>query len=653
MLKNLNLKTLLIAGFGLVILLLLVVSTSALLGIGSSGTGFSDYRGLANDSNLARNLQTTMIGTRMQVKDFIISKSDKDIRQFQEYGDRTTGLVDRAKLALIDDPKGTLLITTIESELAAYKKDFSDIIRLNEEREDEVKKRLYVQAIKTREIMGSIIERSYGEKEITSTYLSNVAQKRLILGRLYVVKYLQSSDESDYNRAILELATKLPKDVIALEDALSNKKSSDELREFSNELDLYVNSIKATYELILESDDIIQVMLDERGPLIAENTDAVKESLKDSQALLGKSVQENNQTTESIVTWVSVVAVLLGIVTVIIIIRDVIHKVGGEPNVVSDIARNIALGRLDVELDMDETKVTGILAQIITMRNKLTEVVEQILSNSQQISSAATQVSNTASSLSGAASEQAASVEETSSSIEQMGASIAQNNENARNTDTIATVSADAAKQGGDAVSDTVVAMKQIADKITIIEDIAYQTNMLALNAAIEGARAGEHGKGFAVVAAEVRKLAERSQIAASEISSLTKDSVTIAETAGTLLEKMVPDIIQTAGLVQEISAASEEQSSGVSQISKAMQQLDVVTQQNASGSEELAATAEEMQAQSKNLSSAVSFFQIKGSDSSKPGQFNHSSDKNASLDKYDNSGVDKIAVDKSKFERF
>ena len=653
MLKNLNLKTLLIAGFGLVILLLLVVSTSALLGIGSSGTGFSDYRGLANDSNLARNLQTNMIGTRMQVKDFIISKSDKDIRQFQEYGDTTTGLVDRAKLALIDDPKGTQLITTIESELAAYKKDFSDIIRLNEEREEEVKNRLYVQAIKTREIMGSIIDRSYGEKEITSTYLSNVAQKRLLLGRLYVVKYLQSSDESDYTRAILELATKLPKDVIALEDALSNKKSSDELREFSNELDLYVNSIKATYELILESDDIIQVMLDERGPLIAENTDDLKESLKDSQALLGKNVQENNQTTESIVTWVSLVAVLLGIVTVIVIIRDVIHKVGGEPNVVSDIARNIALGRLDVELDMDETKVTGILAQIITMRNKLTEVVEQILSNSQQISSAATQVSNTASSLSGAASEQAASVEETSSSIEQMGASIAQNNENARNTDTIATVSADAAKQGGDAVSDTVVAMKQIADKITIIEDIAYQTNMLALNAAIEGARAGEHGKGFAVVAAEVRKLAERSQIAASEISSLTKDSVTIAETAGTLLEKMVPDIIQTAGLVQEISAASEEQSSGVSQISKAMQQLDVVTQQNASGSEELAATAEEMQAQSKNLSSAVSFFQIKGSDSSKPGQFNHSSDKNASLDKYDNSGVDNIAVDKSKFERF
>jgi methyl-accepting chemotaxis protein len=648
MLKNLNLKTLLIAGFGLVIILLLVVSTSALVGIGGSGTGFTEYRGLANDSNLARNLQTNMIGTRMQVKDFIISKSDKDIRQFQEYGDLTTGLIDKAKIALTD-PKRAQLITSIETELDAYKKDFSDIVKLNEESEDEVQNRLFIKAVKTREIMGSIIKRSYRDSELRSTFLSNEAQKRLLLGRLYVIKYLQSNHEKDYNRALLELSTNLPKDVIALESARINQKSSEELRSFSTELDHYVNSFKAAHGLIEESNEIIFGMLDERGPLIAKNTKSVKESLKDSQASLGINVQDNNQTTENIVTWVSLIAVLLGIMTVIIIIRDVLHKVGGEPNIVSEIARNIAMGRLDIQLDMDESKTTGILAQIITMRNKLTEVVEQILSNSEQISSAATQVSNTAASLSGAASEQASSVEETSSSIEQMGASIAQNNENAQNTDTIATVSADAAKQGGSAVSDTVVAMKQIANKISIIEDIAYQTNMLALNAAIEGARAGEHGKGFAVVAAEVRKLAERSQIAASEISSLTTDSVAIAETAGTLLEKMVPDIIQTAGLVQEISASSEEQSAGVSQISKAMQQLDVVTQQNASGSEQLAATADEMQAQSKNLTSAVSFFRIKGSDSSTPGKNRHSSDKNSSLDQ----GAENTAVDKSKFERF
>lgn len=203
-------------------------------------------------------------------------------------------------------------------------------------------------------------------------------------------------------------------------------------------------------------------------------------------------------------------------------------------------------------------------------------------------------------------------VEQTSSSIEQMEASISQNSKNAQTTDKIANESTSAAKEGGEAVSGAVEAMMQIAEKISIIEDIAYQTNMLALNAAIEAACAGDHGKGFAVVAAEVRKLAERSQIAASEISGLTGSSVKVAEKAGMLLEKMVSDITRTAELIQEISAASDEQSSGVGQITSAMQQLDKVTQQNATGSEQLAATAEEMQAQSTNLQQVVSFFQLK-----------------------------------------
>ncbi|OCX17466.1 HAMP domain-containing methyl-accepting chemotaxis protein [Pseudomonas graminis] len=226
-----------------------------------------------------------------------------------------------------------------------------------------------------------------------------------------------------------------------------------------------------------------------------------------------------------------------------------------------------------------------------------------------QAASASEQVSATAQSMSQATSEQAASVEETSASIEQMSASINQNTENAKVTDGMASKAAKEATEGGDSVQQTVVAMKKIAQRISIIDDIAYQTNLLALNAAIEAARAGEHGKGFAVVAAEVRKLAERSQVAAQEIGELSSSSVDMAEKAGKLLGEMVPSINKTSDLVQEISAASEEQAAGVAQINTAMTQLNQVTQQNASSSEELAATAEEMSSQAEQLQQAMSFF--------------------------------------------
>ncbi|MBC8159061.1 MAG: MCP four helix bundle domain-containing protein [Alphaproteobacteria bacterium] len=242
---------------------------------------------------------------------------------------------------------------------------------------------------------------------------------------------------------------------------------------------------------------------------------------------------------------------------------------------------------------------------------KLSEVISEVNSAATNIAGASEEVSATAQSMSQATSEQAASVEETSASIEQMSASINQNTENAKVTDGMATQASGEAEQGGEAVKETVSAMKSIAGKIGIIDDIAYQTNLLALNAAIEAARAGEHGRGFAVVAAEVRKLAERSQVAAQEIGELAESSVEMAESAGKLLDTIVPSIKKTSDLVQEIAAASEEQSSGAGQINSAMDQLNKITQQNASSSEELAATSEEMSGQAAQLQELMAFFTV------------------------------------------
>ena len=280
------------------------------------------------------------------------------------------------------------------------------------------------------------------------------------------------------------------------------------------------------------------------------------------------------------------------------------------------LAQRVAAGELDATIAIDGRDEIGMLQSALKeMTLKLRETIAQVRAGADALAGAATQVSATAQSLSQGTSEQAASVEETTAGLEEMSASITQNAENAGQTEQMALQGGRDAAESGAAVSQTVTAMSTIAGKISIIEDIAYQTNLLALNAAIEAARAGEHGRGFAVVATEVRKLAERAQVAATEINRLAEDSVVVAKQSGDRITALVPSIARTAELVQEVAAASREQSSGVNQINKAMGQMDQVTQRNASAAEELASTAEELSSQAEALQQLVAIFQIGGAD--------------------------------------
>jgi methyl-accepting chemotaxis protein len=292
-----------------------------------------------------------------------------------------------------------------------------------------------------------------------------------------------------------------------------------------------------------------------------------------------------------------------------VFIARVIARAIGEAR---DVLKKVSLGDLTTKIVVETKDETGQLLEALQNTvSKLSQIIGEVRSGATALSSASSQVAASSQSLSQGTSEQAASVEETTASLEQMNASITQNAENARQCETMATKGSADAVSSGAAVKETLQAMKSIAGKISIIEEIAYQTNLLALNAAIEAARAGEHGRGFAVVATEVRKLAERAQTASKEIGVMASASVSVAERSGGLLAELVPAIEKTTSLVQEVTAASSEQAGGVQQMTKAVGQLDQVTQRNASAAEELAGTAEELAGQAEALQQQVSFFKL------------------------------------------
>jgi methyl-accepting chemotaxis protein len=335
---------------------------------------------------------------------------------------------------------------------------------------------------------------------------------------------------------------------------------------------------------------------------IAYSTASIKKSITNSILIIAAS------------TLTAVICFAFGIV---LLVRSVTRPLRECVAVTGRLAR----GELNIAINSDRTDELGQLQESMkSMVVTLSRVVMKVKAAAASVSTMSADINDSSSRMSQGSTEQAASAEEVSSSIEEMNAAIRQNADNAQQTEKIALKSSGDALESGKAVNQAVSAMKEIAGKISIIEEIARQTNLLALNAAIEAARAGEHGKGFAVVAAEVRKLAERSQAAAGEISLLSTSSVEVAEMTGVMLTRLVPDIQKTAELVQEISASSKEQASGANQINNAIQQLNEVIQQNATGAEEMSSTAEELASQAEQLNDSIAFFKVEQDQAAEPG---------------------------------
>lgn len=333
------------------------------------------------------------------------------------------------------------------------------------------------------------------------------------------------------------------------------------------------------------------------------------EKLRVQTDLLVQEKYTSFDSVEMIILSLTTIAIIVGILIGFVIARSIMNTLGGEPAKVAAIADFIAQGKLD--LTFQNKKYVGLHRNMIVMVEKLKKIVTDVYNGAESITQASMQLSTSSQQLSSGASDQAASSEEVSASMEEMAANIQQTSENSQRGEEISVKAIDNVEEGQVATEKTVVSMKEIAEKVSVISEIARQTNILALNAAVEAARAGVTGKGFAVVAAEVRRLAENSQTSAEEIDEMCHMSVTVAENAGQIFKDLVPTITEMVELVKDINNSSKEQNSGAEQVNGAIQQLNNITQQNAASSEEMASSSEELLTQADRLKQTVGFFDI------------------------------------------
>lgn len=515
-----------------------------------------------------------------------------------------------------------ILDKSMENMTAIYKKVSADASALEEIISEEIDSRL--QENKEGESTQAILFEEVPLVDMANEIKIAIAQTRLILEEYAQAMELTQLDtlEKKYSDLINEFDAIViailkggeiggNKIVATDNDTIANAvmKMDKDHAEFQEQSNVLMTSHRTILQQYAVSKKIMN-RFDEYGQsasaLLTEVDDLARKGMVNAKLSAAVSKKEAVTMLLAVCGASVLLGLLLGIITA--------KGITGPLNKGVAFGKAIAEGNLTAELDVNQKDEIGILTSALSdMAHKLRSIAREINGAADNVASGSEQLSASAQEMSQGATEQAASVEEISSSMEEMAANINQNADNAVQTEKISIKTSDDAEEGGKAVKDTVAAMKDIAEKISIIEEIARQTNLLALNAAIEAARAGEHGKGFAVVASEVRKLAERSQSAAAEISELSTSSVQIAERAGSLLSTIIPDIRKTADLVQEITASCNEQRTGAEQVNSSVQQLDQVIQQNASVSEEMASSSEELSAQAMALQDSVSFFKLDG----------------------------------------